>query len=344
MTDMNYRTVALSRPTVFALFYLALVLVEYQITRSLAFKQHSNLLVGAVLIDLVVLPEIAFYWLIIKPLNRPKALLGLVLFTFIKLALFILPAGSRPFNVSWSALVPFIEACTLIIVLVRFRFWLRVYRTLRFVENSADALQGSLTTVFGSKATKIILGEGQVIRFSLLSWYQLKKDITIQQQAVTTYKESGQTALMVGLLLVCGIEITVLHLLIAHWYPAVAHLVTAASIYSLLFLISDLVTTHVRPSFLTPTTFHLRLGMRWHAVILRSNIARVEPLTDKPTKEPALLNGMLLTAPNTLLTLHEPVWIEGAYGIRKEIQKIALFVDDKRSFSSAMIASGCQVN
>lgn len=274
---MNLRITTLSRPAIFALLYSVLIVVEYHISRSLAFQRHTNLLAGAVLIDLVILPEMAFYWLVIKPMNRPKALLGIALFSFIKVALFILPVDSKPFTVSWSALIPLLEVTTLLVMLVRFRSLLQVYRTLRLVENPFNAAQGSLETIFGLKTAKLIMGEGLVIRFSLLSWYRLKKDITAQQQAVTTYQESGQTALMIGLLLVCSIETLVLHLLIAHWHPVTAYLVTVVSIYSLLFLIADLVATHVRPSFLTPKTFHLRLGIRWHAVILRSDIVRVDP-------------------------------------------------------------------
>lgn len=87
-------------------------------------------------------------------------------------------------------------------------------------------------------------------------------------------------------------------------------------------------TTRTRPSYLTPNALHLHLDMRWRVVIHRDQLAAVAPVTDKLSKQAGLLNAALLTAPNLLITLKEPIVVQGLYGLERTVTQITLFVDE----------------
>lgn len=330
------------RPTVFAAGYGLLVLFEVFITRSGAFQRQPAMVAGAVLFDLVVPPAIVFYWLVIRPTTRSWLSLAVAVVTFLRVALFVLPAGAAPFTISWSALAAGLEAGVFLVAIWRGRALQQTYRALRRTHDRETSFYGSIEAVLGRRLAVVLGTEAQVLRFSLLGWWRLPNAGPPVHRALTAHRESGQTALVLSLLAVGIIEGAVTHLLLHRWNPTVAFWVTLISAYGLLFLLADLVATRSRPSFLVPATFHLRLGIRWRAEIARSNIARATPLHDKPAKEPGLLNGVLLTAPNLLLALHEPVWVAGPYGMQRRVHKLALFVDDTSAFNwvSSSAASG----
>jgi len=320
------------RPTIFIVFYAILVLIELKVTSLSAFRHQSNLLAGAIFIDLVILPIGIFYFLVIKPSNRSRIILIIAAITFARVALFILPPGSEPFSVEWSTLIALTEIGLFSVCLYRINALRRSYKTLILIHNDPiKALHGSLESIFGRKIATIFVSEFKIIRFSLLGWWRLKNDVS-KETTLTSYRESGQTALMIALLVVCSTETLVMHILLARWNLILAYLITGISLYSMMFLIADLVATYTRPSFIANRVLHLQLGIRWHTSIPCSTIASINFLTKIPVKEPMLLNAMLLVTPNTLIVLREPTWIDGPYGIRRKVQKIALFIDNKDHF------------
>ena len=100
----------------------------------------------------------------------------------------------------------------------------------------------------------------------------------------------------------------------------------------MLFFVAHLMATLKRPSYLTKTHLHLRLGVFWQAIIPRSALVNSSLIYDKPDKQPGLLNGAFLTAPNVLLTFDEPVTFRGPYGIQKKARTFSFFVDDRAEF------------
>jgi hypothetical protein len=139
-------------------------------------------------------------------------------------------------------------------------------------------------------------------------------------------------ALVAGLLLIGVIESVGIHLLLSRWNPSIAFGVTLLSIYGLLFFVADAIATVKRPSYLSVTDLHLRLGVRWRAVIPRSAIVTVSPIHEKPKKQPGHLNGAFLTAPNVLLTFNEPIFVQGPFGLQKQSSQFSFFVDNRDCF------------
>ncbi len=304
-----------------------LIALEAYLVHSPVFTRRLMLLSGAVLFDLTVLPTLLVYWLIARPQGWPISRTLLVALLMLRVALFILPeTSSLSGRLSWPLLLALTEGAVLLMAVVRLRTIVRSYRQLRPATDSVTALHGSLTPIFGERASQLLLSEAQLMYYALLGW-RLTSDAPAGSRVITTHRESGQVALLIGLGMAGLIELGGAHLLLARWNPVVAWWVTALSGYSLLFLAAEVVATLKRPSYLLPQTLHLRLGVRWRVTLNRTNIATIQPIHEKPAKAADLLNGSMLTAPNLLLTLHEPVQIDGPYGLTKTVTRIALFVD-----------------
>lgn len=329
------RSFATSRIAIFLLLAILLVSVEVFITRTAAFSRHPMHLSMAVLFDLVFVTTGLFYWLVARPLRLANTRTILVGLLMLRVALFILPQTAFPSEKIWPLLLIVAEGTVLVMLALRVRTITRTYRQLRTDFDPETALRNSLAVVFGNRAAGAILGELLTAYYVLLGW-RLKADIPAQAYPLTTHRQSGQVALTVGLLMVGVIEGVVVHLLLTRWNSTVAFWITILSAYGLLFFVADLIATVKRPSYLTQNQLILRLGVRWKAHIARSTIADISLIHEKPPKQIDRLNGAFLTAPNILLTFHEPVCIEGPYGIQKTVRQLSFFVDDRAAFVQAL--------
>ncbi|MFD2932269.1 hypothetical protein [Spirosoma flavum] len=319
------------RIVAFLLLTVLLIWIEMSVARTVTFSQQPIVLSIGVLFDLVFVTTGVFYWLVAKPLRLASSRLIFVALLMLRVALFILPQTSLLPNQIWPFLVVFSEGLVLLIAGLNIRTIVRTYRNLRLTTDAETALRGSLTTVFGKKATELIIGEGLVLYYLLLGW-RLRSDIPVDAQPLTTHRQSGQIALVIGILMVGVVEGSAVHLLLARWHPMMAFWITLLSGYGMLFFVADIIATVKRPSYITANQLHLRLGVRWRATIPRSTIATSSLISEKPTKQIGQLNGSFLTIPNVLLTFNEPICFLGPYGISKEVCQFAFFVDDPVAF------------
>jgi hypothetical protein len=309
--------------------------VELIITKTTTFIQHPLPISIGILFDCTILATALFYGLVARPLQLPISRTVLFAIAMLRLALFITPSATPLMERIWPVLLVLAEGTVVIISVLRFRKITRTYRALRPTHDVPAAFHGALAAVFGEKTASIIASEGQVIYQALFNWHG-PVEVPVGTIAVTTHRESGQLVLLIGLLSVGLIEATAMHFLLAVWWPVVAFWVTAASLYGCLMILAIINTTRKRPSFLTETMLHLRLDMRWQAVISLDNITTVTPIFDKPTKQPRLLNTTLVTAPNVLITLHDPVVIGGIYGLSRTVTQLSLFIDDRSAFINSI--------
>ncbi|ADB41591.1 hypothetical protein [Spirosoma linguale] len=305
--------------------------IELAVTHTAGFNRHPVAVSLGVVFDLVFVTTGLFYWLVAKPLRLPRSRSILIAVLMLRLASFILPKGDFLPNQFWPVLLILTEVMVLILAGLRIRTIVQTYRRLRPHADKETALQGSLAAVFGHKVAAIIMGEGLTLYYVLMGW-RLTQDVLPGSTALTTHRQSGQIALVVSLLIVGLIETVGVHVLLNRWNPSVAFWVTLTSVYGLLFFIADMIATVKRPSYLTDTHLHLRLGVRWRAIVPRSAIANVRRIHEKPVKQSGQLNGAFLTAPTILLTFSEPICFDGPYGLKKQISQFSFCVDNPDSF------------
>lgn len=327
----SFRLFVTTKTFLFVFLTALLICVEMSITQTARFSQHSSAISVGILFDLVFIASGLFYWLVARPLGMAHSRTFFFALLMLRIALFILPTTFPLRNQFWPLLLGVAEAACLLIAGWRIRSLVQTYRQLRPLTDAETAWRGSLASVFGKTVAEIIHSETITLYYALLGW-RLQSDVPTGAFPLTTHRQSGYIALIIGILIVGLIEGMGLHLLLTRWNPSIAFWVTLVSAYGLLFFIADGVATVKRPSYLTSTHLYLRLGVRWWGIIPRSAISSAVFISDKPAKEIDQLNAALLTAPNVLLTFTKPIFLMGLYGRQKRVTRLTFFVDNRPAF------------
>jgi hypothetical protein len=156
----------------------------------------------------------------------------------------------------------------------------------------------------------------------------------------TSHRGTGYGSIVLGLVLLLLVEVFPLHVLVSRWSDAAAWVLTALSLYALLWLVGDLRAMSARPTRLWPERLSVRLGLRWEAEIPIETIDRVEAVGSDPI-EPGSdrLVLTLVGPPNVRLRLNAPVEVTGMYGIRRTTRDLWLQVDRVSEFREAVRAA-----
>ncbi len=307
-----------------------LVLTEWFVVHSQAFVRKLNPVSLGVTLDLVVVLPLLYYWLIVRTGRWSKTSMVAAFGGSLGLAKWLLPPENQTYINSLAMVLPLLEVGVVVYIMFHGLSLIRAFRGHRqtnpdFILN----LQQSLTDLTNQpKLSQILTTEAAVLRYGLFGWIADSENENTDHQLITSHRESGQVALLMMLVLGGCIESVAMHVLVARWSVTGAWLLTATSVYGLLFIIAEIVSTVKRPSFLTNQTLHLRFGLRWQGAVDLTNIERVERINEKPKKAPNTMIGPLLVHPNTLITLREPVVIDGIYGLKKTVTRVAMLVDD----------------
>jgi hypothetical protein len=152
-------------------------------------------------------------------------------------------------------------------------------------------------------------------------------------QVFTYHRKSGYGALVFALLIVTLGEAIPVHILVLRWSPQAAWLLTALTLYSMLWFLADYRAMRLRPILLDEETLCLRTGLRWTVRIPRAHIAAIH--SKPPKSEPTLRTALPMTKP-LWIELTEPVTAQGPYGIEKRGRWISVTVDEVADFRAAI--------
>jgi hypothetical protein len=180
-----------------------------------------------------------------------------------------------------------------------------------------------------------------LLYFALFSWRS--RPHTGGARAVFSHhRRIGYGAVAAGLMIVVAVEVVPVHLLLALWSPAAAWVLTALSLYTVLWLLGDYRAVVLRPSLLLSTpdgdVLEIRLGVRWNLRLPLTAVRAVRRVgaTPPPAATPGYLRAVAIGQPRYLLELVEPVTARGPYGWRREVSLLGLTVDDEASFEAAL--------
>jgi hypothetical protein len=132
------------------------------------------------------------------------------------------------------------------------------------------------------------------------------------------------------------VETVGLHFIVMHWSAVAAFIITALSVYGLIWLIGDFHAIRLHPVILTYDNLFLRTGIRWSATIPISEIAEVEIGNRKPKKSKTYLRASILY-PRVILHLTHPVPVKGLFGMLRHPSQIGLSIDDPELFKSEIL-------
>jgi hypothetical protein len=321
----------------FSLLATLLVSIEHAVVGRADFGQQPAL-PAAVAADLLLVLPALFYVCVVRQYKLPMGTLAAAFGGGLALSYWLLPAENIPFTEWTGPLGIGLEVLVVSYAALRLRHLARGYRLARghsvdFIDNLYAAAQPVLGRLTGGLVTELIL-----LRYALLSW-RARPEVRPDEQAFTCYQQSGLTALLAVAGLLGLVEAAAAHLVVALWYPRAAWVLTALSLYTLLLLLAQGQAVRLRPVTVSTQLLMIRAGLGWRAAIRRAHILTVEKIEEVPAAAPDLLNTarQLLTTPNLLLTLTEPQLVQGPYGMRRTVRRLAIYVDSPAALQQALL-------
>ena len=144
----------------------------------------------------------------------------------------------------------------------------------------------------------------------------------------TYHKTTQYPALFWVMFVSTVISTPVFHFFLMQWHEWIAWIVTGLTIYGLIWLYRDYSVIKHKPIVLLDETLLIRIGIRWKVDVDLSNIESVESSVSEEVEEEYTNISILATEKNIFINLHEPIVVEGIFGITKRTSKIALYVDE----------------
>jgi len=133
------------------------------------------------------------------------------------------------------------------------------------------------------------------------------------------------------------IELSVVHLLLAHWSRTAAYALDVLSGGALLTLLALLFSLRSRPVLLGPGGLHIRLGFLIDAPLPLDEIAFAQSGYAPADYMPgSLLKANLLAQPNVLVLLRRDIDLPGPFGRTQRVHAVALALDEPARFLLAL--------
>ena len=338
MTSSLRLPVRLGPLLLFGLLATLLVGIEHTVVHRPDFGQHPALPPAVAADLLLVLPGL-FYLCVVRRYRLPLSTLAAAFGGGLALSHWLLPATTLPLLAWAGPLAAVAEVATLTYAGVRVRRIWRGYQAARaqsadFIDNLRAATQPVL-----GRLTEAIVTEVAMLRYALLGPW-VRPEVAPGEAVFTTYQKSGFGALLATFAGLSALEMAVAHLLVGHWWPTAAWWLTGLSAYSLLWLWAHGQAVRARPVLGTPEALVLRVGLVWRVAIPQAQLLHVAPLAEAPAPAPDLLNTarLLLAPPNLLLTLAAPLVVQGPYGLRRAVRRLAIYVDEPAALQQLLAA------
>ena len=312
----------------FSLLAALLVAVEYTAVQRPDFSQRP-VLPPAVAFDLLVVLPGLFYLCVVRPYRLPLSMVAAAFGGGLALSHWLLPAAGLPLLAWAGRLAEALEVLTLGYAAVRLRRIGRGYRQARqqsadFVENLHAAVQPVLGRLTVAVATEVA-----VFRYAVLGGWAAP-EIGPGEVAFSSYQKSGFVALLAAFGGLSVLEMAAAHLVVGHWHPRAAWVLTGLSGYSVLWLLAHGQAVRCRPLLVSGTALVVRVGLVWRVAVAKAQLSCVQQITDAPAPAPDLLNAarLLLTPPNLLLTFAAPQVVRGPFGQQRTVRHLAIYVDE----------------
>ncbi|HYO51405.1 hypothetical protein [Archangium sp.] len=217
----------------------------------------------------------------------------------------------------------------------------RVVRALRRSERAGDfheRLRQGMREEFGkNRLADIFAMELSVLYYGLFSWMATPRTGP-EGGAHPYHRESGYALVFPVLMVALVLETLLVHLLSRRVSELAAWVLTALSVYSLLWFVADRRAMALRPHLLDGEALRLRLGLRWDAVIPLTEIASIRRASPPPApRTPGYWRAVPFGAPQLLLELRAPLTVLGPYGLRKQgLHTVGVAVDDPEALERAL--------
>jgi len=201
-------------------------------------------------------------------------------------------------------------------------------------DQGSDALESlrraALELVEAERAAEIVAYEAAVL------WYALagggSRGAPSGAETFGVRRQSGYGPVLVALLFALTAEAIAVHLLVRHWSPVAAWILTGLTAYAVVWLIGDFRALGRRPILLTDQELVVRLGLRWTVRVPLARIQAVRVSGSSGSPGPDHLRAVILGAERQVVELDSELVATGFYGIRRCVRSIGLSVDEPKRF------------
>ncbi|MCB0201136.1 MAG: hypothetical protein KDI03_13785 [Anaerolineae bacterium] len=319
-----------------ALLAAGVLATEVWITGTNGFSAQPDVVALAVTADIVVGIPLAYYLLVVRRKGLPVITVAPVFVLSLIMAGRILPAEQHTYLNYAELVVPLVELSVLAFIALNLRKVASHYRRLR--PNHAyfpETLEASLRTAlpaFPPLVVNLLTTEVSLVSFGLTGWLRRARPATDGLPRFSYHRVGSYPVILGFLAFIMVLETSVLHLVVMHWSPAVAWVLTIASVYTLIWFFGDFHASRLQPIVAGDTRLHIRSGMRWRADIPWWQIEAVCKATSADRKQPDFLNAAIMGEARLVIVLREPVTVHGLLGRTRQTAHIGFSVDDEARF------------
>ena len=328
------KTTLFSGPIIVFGIPLLLILSCIAIVHTSAFTANQSTLSFAITLDLLLTTPI-IYFILIRKNKIPKTTVVPVFILGIVVASFTIPKENQYLlELAKTWLLPLVELGVLSYVSFKIHKTIQLFKKEK--KNSTDFFNIAKkisNDIIPGKIGTLLATEIAVIYYSFFDWKKQK----LKDNEFSYHKNTGSITLLIGVILIVGIETFVMHILIEKWSITVAWILTGLSIYTVFQIIAIIKSIPKRPIQIHGRKLYLKYGIINETAI---NIEDIESVTIT-TKEIESDKEMKKLSPiahieghNILIRLKKENILYGFYGIKKNYSTLILYVDKVQEFKN----------
>lgn len=307
---------------------LSINVIDSMLVRSVADPGRRMVVAAAASVDVVALVSLLYYWMLVRPgIRAPASVVAIVLIGALHATYFYTSARAARTIVAGLC-----EAGLIGFVVARVR---RKTRREMGSEGNADPVETLRAAVEGiimvPCVAKMLTAELSILYYALFSW-RAKPSVASDARAFSIHQQVGHAELLGMLAIPCAFEILPVHLLLKHWSPALAWIVTALGMYAMIWLIGLARAFTLRPVLVGRDYLDLRYGLLFRLRVPREMIARVR----RAEASDVICAVPRRSAPNICIELVRSMNADGPLGIRKRVNRVAVTADEENAFKLAL--------
>jgi hypothetical protein len=294
-----------------AVFAVVVVYAACVAIAQTAMADHRAVAV-AIAFDLTATATAAFWWLAVRPGHaRPRALFRVAAVGFVVAKLLV---GLD----ALGALGALAELIVLVALVVRLRRVVAATRAeRRRGHGTTFALATGLAQVVPPVVAHAFAVELSAGYLALTGWFRRPPD------GVSMYRGTGYLTILGPLCVLVAIETVLVHVVVAQVAPTAAIVVTALSVYGLIWLVGHAHAVRLQPLRVIDGAVVIERGVMARAVVPIADIAEIAAVATVPGAIDLSLGGA-----NIALALRTPATVHGLFGRTRRADRLLLSVDD----------------
>ncbi len=312
--------------------------IETWLVTSAFFLQNPDTLTFAITFDIALGIPILYYFFAVRKKHAPPLAVILIFVLSLILAGLILPVEQHTYLDLIKTTIPFIELITLGYIAAKIRAIIKNFQAAKQRElYFRDALAESCKRVLGNlPALGLILTEFSLLYFALGGWFKKFENLNSSNTPFSYHRKSGYAAILGVIIMVLITETLALHLLLQQWSALAAWIFTGLSVYGLFWMLGDYQAMRLHPIILGQEFLFIRTGMRRRATLPLVDIAAIEKFNSREKRAKDYLGLSVFGDPRLVIHCKHPVVVLGLFGIKREVSRIGLAVDDEKRFVEAL--------